>query len=253
VDRDTTDHRSQAERRPLSDAELQRFGTEGFVVLRRVVAPGEVDALQRECARVWALPGLIAADSPFVRSRDTLSGGRVAERLEWITDHSAPIAALAQDPRLLDVAAGIFGEPANLFKDRYTLRPPGTCGYGMHQDHAYWAWTGIPADAVVTFALALDPHTALSGGIEVFAGYHRARLPGRQDEPRDVEEGSVDQTRAHVAALDPGDMLVLHSLAPHRSAPNRARHPRRLLFFIYTAARYGHCAERLKQRWQHGD
>jgi 2-aminoethylphosphonate dioxygenase len=234
----------------LTDADMRQYWAEGYVVARRVLDPAEVEKVGAECARVWALPGLIAGDSSVVLSRDTLDGGRIPERLEWISEHSELIAGLLNDRRFVAAATTILGETAVPFKDRFTLRPPLAMGYGLHQDYPYWSSLGVPADSVVSVVVALDPSNEDSGGLEVFAGYHGARLPGRPDEPRDVDETTVETSRARSVALNPGDALFMHSLAPHRSGANRASHPRRMLFLIYAAARYEGAASKLRQSWE---
>jgi ectoine hydroxylase-related dioxygenase (phytanoyl-CoA dioxygenase family) len=232
-----------------TQADVRQYWAEGYVVGRSILTANEVEGLCAECTRVWERPGVVVDGSAKVLGRDSLDGGRRAERLEWISEHSPMIAELIGDPRLLGAAAILFAEPAIYFKDRFMLRPPRTMGYGLHQDHAYWEWTGVPADAILSAAIALDRCDDVSGAVEIFAGYHGGRLPGPANEPRDVDEAHVDAWRGRCVVLDPGDVLFFHSLAPHRSGPNRAVHPRRILFLMYSAARYGDFAGILKEDW----
>ncbi len=124
------------------------------------------------------------------------------------------------------------------FKDKLIMKRPGTLGYGMHQDYPYWEHLGAPADDYVTCFIALDPFDAASGSTEMFPGLHRRRLPAPPDDPFDCDERHMDLTKGYILDLAPGDVVMMHSLTPHRSAPNRSPLPRRVLIFSYTKARH---------------
>jgi hypothetical protein len=84
----------------------------------------------------------------------------------------------------------------------------------------------------VTALVPLDPFTSGSGPLEVAPGTHGHLLDtvaGAED-PVPHELGSVVWSTPR---QDPGDLGFLHPLALHRSAPNRSRLPRRILFLTY--------------------
>jgi hypothetical protein len=72
----------------------------------------------------------------------------------------------------------------------------------------------------------------------VSPGQH-GRLLTPPGETADPDPRDVDVSRDRVVELDPGDALALHPLLPHRSDYNRSAEPRRIVFFTYSAARYG--------------
>ena len=80
-----------------------------------------------------------------------------------------------------------------------------------------------------------DAAAADSGAMELYAGYHAGLLPGTGSAPSDVDPERVDSSRRIAAVTEPGDILVLHSLAPHFSGPNRSQRSRRVIFFGFSA------------------
>jgi ectoine hydroxylase-related dioxygenase (phytanoyl-CoA dioxygenase family) len=63
---------------------------------------------------------------------------------------------------------------------------------------------------------------------------HREILPPPPENPLDVAESAVATVPAELIPLSKGDLLLFHSLAPHRSAPNRSPNPRRAVFVTYS-------------------
>jgi 2-aminoethylphosphonate dioxygenase len=98
--------------------------------------------------------------------------------------------------------------------------------------------------------LAIDPATAESGATEVFAGYHaKGCLSTTDGLYHQLADDAVDQASGTVLDLAPGDVAVFSGYTPHRSAPNRSSHSRRLLYLSYNAfsdggdQRHAHYAE----------
>ena len=221
----------------LSADDLDAYRRDGFVVARGVITRGEIDALLVEWRRLWD-EASADLDRPGVhwRRHDTL--GRIADRLDPVSTLSPTYAALADDSRLEAIAREALGAPCTFFKDKLISKPPGTHGYGLHNDYAYWSAFGIGADEVVSISLALDPNDELNGGIEVFPGLHTRELPADRDDPLDLDLASVAGAVSHVPRLDPGDALVFHACIPHRSAPNRSTGLRRIYAATYMHARH---------------
>jgi ectoine hydroxylase-related dioxygenase (phytanoyl-CoA dioxygenase family) len=221
----------------LTSVHVADYERDGFVIARQVLADSEIERLRAECERIWAREP-IHAGNPRVQWRGLVDGARVADRLDPIVDLSPLLAALSEDPRLFGAAATLLGDAAALFKDKVIMKRPGTLGYGMHQDYPYWEHLGVPAGDYLTFFFPLDPFDAESGSIEVFPGLHGARVPPPSEDPLDADERAIDLTRGQLLAMSPGDMMVMHSLTPHRSPPNRTFRSRRVLIFSYTKARH---------------
>ena len=220
---------------PMSDA---GFGTAGFTVRRGVFGTDAVVCARAESDRLFDDTRLTRPESGRTRARGSLSGESVIDRLDPVCDVSLLFEQWAHGDALLDFAAALLGEPTLLFKDKIIAKPPGTAGYGLHQDYMRWQGFTPEADEMVTFGVCLDHATRLSGAVEVYVGQHDQLLtpPG---EVADPAPDAVDASRTQLVELGPGDVLAMHPLLPHRSDYNRSRRQRRMLYLTYAAARLG--------------
>jgi len=223
----------------LSRAQIDAYHTRGYLFLRGVFAAAEVFAWQAECDRLWAQSELLRARHPGAKLRRSVAGEVVLDRLDPVIDLSPVFRDLAGEERLLGPVRLLLQQDACLFKDKLITKPPGTEGYRMHQDYPYWEVAGVPPDDLLTVQIAIDGADRHNGAVEVFPGLHRGRLPAPAHEPRDVDETQMDTSRGELAELAPGDLLLFHSLVPHRSGTNHSAWSRRTLFFTYNAARHG--------------
>lgn len=224
---------------PISPEELQDYRQRGFIVLRGRFSAREARAWAAEAERLWRQPGLVECENFRVQARMNGSDERVLERLDWLVPLSETFAGLAQDPRLTEPAMQLLEAPPVLFKDKLIIRPPGTDGYGLHQDFPYWEASGISADHLLTACVAIDETGRQNGMLGLFPGYHDRRLASPPAEPLDTDLSEVDARCEEIVSLEPGDLVLFHSLAPHRSGPNRSDRSRRMLYFTYTQSSYG--------------
>lgn len=216
----------------------REYHEQGFVVVRDFYTQTMLSGWVGECERLSSLFVSAQSENPRMGSRAHLTKGKIFDRLDPVIDLSPLFHDLAHDPRLQEVCAALLGEPATLFKDKLIAKPPGTFGYLVHQDHPYWEHVGIPADHMLTAWIAIDQTSSLNGALEIFPRMHRARLPGKPDAPLDIDESSIDTSTGIIVAMEPGDVLFFHPLAPHRSAPNRSDMHRRALLLTYVPARF---------------
>jgi ectoine hydroxylase-related dioxygenase (phytanoyl-CoA dioxygenase family) len=223
----------------LSPEQVQAYHTNGYIVLRGQFSCAEAAQWQEECERLWYTPGLIDTYNVRVESRGRLTGGSVADRLDPVLDLSPRLEALARDERILVPLQSLLGDVAHLFRCKLIRKAPGTLGYSMHQDYPYWEWLGVPPDDMLTVCVAIDPADRQSGAIEVFPGLHQGRLPAPPHEPKDVDESRMDTSHGEIPELNAGDLLIFHSLTPHRSGPNRSAGTRLVLLPSYCAGRHG--------------
>jgi ectoine hydroxylase-related dioxygenase (phytanoyl-CoA dioxygenase family) len=214
----------------------------GFVRLPRVLEENDLAVIRSEWSRLWRENG-DAHPSVQWRGHDALHA--VPDRIDPPFLMSRALHDLCNDRRLTTLAAQWLGAPVVMFKDKLISKAPGTQGYGLHQDWQYWTKYGVPADRMTTMMIALDPCDAASGALEVWPAAS-GPLPAPADEPRDVDPAALDLSRGTLVPLDPGDALLLHPLAPHRSAANTSANQRRAYFVSYITAEYASAAERYK-------
>jgi ectoine hydroxylase-related dioxygenase (phytanoyl-CoA dioxygenase family) len=128
------------------------------------------------------------------------------------------------------VVGTTLGGEAQLMKDKIIFKPAGAGGYGTHQDGAYWQGIGLDLSRFLTAFLFLDDATEENGAVECTSGQHHQLLtePGIVADPTDDQLDAFTMIEA-VA----GDLVLVHSLTPHRSGPNRSPSMRRALAFTY--------------------
>jgi hypothetical protein len=204
------------------------------VTLREVFSAEEMNALRNEAERLFARSDLIDSDNIRCRWQNQVDTGECRfDCFDPVIDLSPAFEKLARDGRILAAVSALYGERACLFKDKLIFKPPGAAGYALHQD--YISWESFP-ESFVTVIVALDPADATNGATEVFPGYHQLGcISPRDGMYHELTAGQVDLSKGVSLDLDPGDMAVFSGFTPHRSAPNRSDHWRRLAYLSYNA------------------
>ena len=149
--------------------------------------------------------------------------------------------------------AGVVGEPVTLYKEKINMKAPGGAGYAAHQDAPAYR----ELSKHVTCLAAIDGMDEGNGCLEFAAGRWEELYGCTEDgiiepalavRPRPAA-GSQAGCRSSAAMqaelqwtpcpLEPGDLLVFSSYAPHRSGPNRSGRPRRAIYCTYNLASEG--------------
>ncbi len=218
----------------LSDEEMEFYRAEGYLIIRGLFRPEEVRCLAAEVDRVCReRTDLIDANNMRVRFKNHHETNEVLfEVFDPISDLSPVAREITRDRRILDRLHDLYGEPAELFKDKLIYKPPGAVGLTLHQD--WIACPGFP-ESFLTVLLAVDPFTATSGTTEVFPRCHTRGYLSPKDGLHHYVELAELPTEPVPLLLDPGDVAIFTCFTPHRSAPNLAREPRRGYFISYNA------------------
>ncbi len=222
---------------PSLAALVEEYRTNGFIVLRSVFTPHEIALWQEESDRLlkcdWVKP-------ENVRTPFRLGSGNAPERIDPVVDVSPLFQNLVQDPRIIDVVRALFEEAPLLFKDKLIFKAPGTEGYKPHQDQAWWHL--CPPNDILSVSIQIDGASQANGCIELLAECHDQLVSPagefrnlRPDEVAFLERKSAWQAVETI----PGDVLIFHSLAPHRSGKNTASVSRRSLYLTYSSAKHG--------------
>lgn len=196
----------------------------GWAMVPGFLEADEVAALRRESDRLCENPALFEARGSVLNSTAR------NDRLDPVIDVSLPFATFARDRRLHSLVSGVLGGEAQLFKDKFIVKPPGAVGYATHQDGAYWPGLGIDPGQFLTAVLFLDDSAAVNGAIECASGHHRSLLTD-PDVIADPDEAALGPFTTVEAKS--GDLVLLGALTPHRSGPNRSDSLRRTLLFTY--------------------
>jgi len=206
------------------------LGRAGYLHLRQVLEPTEVEALRRVVeTAVWR------ARPDDRRSWWTVVDGEdVCTRVNYLNEQSERVAGLGSDERFVRIAR--LGGPDlrdacdRLDGNGVVIKVPGaTEGLADLPWHRDCGMGGHPVKCpMLNVGIQLDPATAATGQLQMVPGSHRgtSRLPG----PRESE-------RLPVVALDtePGDVTVHFGHTLHAAPPptDRRAEGRRALYLSF--------------------
>lgn len=223
----------------MSTATLPRtaaadYHLDGYVVFRGMFSEAEVAAAAVEADEVRErYRHLVSTNNLRCRWSDNVFTGECQfDAFDPIIDLSPAAGRLATDRRLLTALAGLYGEPACLFKDKLIYKLPGAKGYQLHQD--WIAWERFPR-SFLSVVIPLDPADGDNGCTIVYPGYHHhGPLTPEDGDYHPLPAETVDEAAAVPLVLGLGDVAVFGGFTPHRSDPNLTARPRRQLYLSYT-------------------
>jgi ectoine hydroxylase-related dioxygenase (phytanoyl-CoA dioxygenase family) len=207
----------------LSPGELDGWHSKGWALVRGFLDEERLAPLRQECEQ------LTRQTSLFEQRGAVPSSPRRTDRLDPVIDVSPVFRALAHEPVLLALLGEALGGEVQLLKDKYIAKPPGTNGYGLHLDGAYWLGLDLDLDRFASAMIFIDDATMDKGAVECADGWHP--LAPASEAITDPPEGTVGPLMPVEASA--GDLLLLHARTPHRSGCNRSAEPRRVLLFSY--------------------
>src|SRR5262249_45217957 len=183
---------TESDRATIEDA-AHSFNTNGYGIVRNLFSRDEIDALDAEAKHLLKRTDLINTNNLRCRwQTDVETDACIFDAFDPVIDLSPVSARLANDSRIHELIAAVYGEPGHLFKDKLIFKPPGATGYAMHQD--YIAWPTFPR-SFLTVVAPLDRADAASGCIEVFPGYHdRGCLTPEDGEYHELSSDLVDES-----------------------------------------------------------
>ncbi len=220
--------------RMLSAEDLAFYRDEGYLIVREVFSADAMRRLADDVERVRREHAdLIDANNMRVRFKPHHESNEpLFEVFDPISDLSPVAREIARDRRILDRLHDLYGEPAEVFKDKLIYKPAGAFGTNLHQD--WIAWPGFP-ESFLTVLVAIDPFTADSGATELFPRCHTQGYLSPKDGQHHYDELGDLPTEPVPLLLNPGDVAIFGCFAPHRAAPNRSALERRGYFISYNA------------------
>lgn len=218
----------------LTAAQKASYRADGFLILRAVFTPDEVTQLAADVDRVCREnAALIDWHNMRVRFKPhEQTGEPVFEVFDPLADLSPIARRMTGQRRILDPLADLYGEPAELFKDKLIYKPPGAAGAALHQD--WISWPDFP-ETFVTVLLAIDPFTEENGATLVYPGVHRQGYLSPHDQQHHLLAHDAMPTEPVPLLLEPGDLAIFSCFAPHYSNANQSDASRRGYFISYNA------------------
>ena len=220
--------------RVLTSDQVRSYHDEGYLVLRNVFTKDQVALLGEEGDRIARdHEDLIDQKNMRVRFRPHLvTGEPVFEVFDPIADLSLLADGISHDPHLFEILHDLYGEPAELFKEKLIYKQAGAVGATLHQD--WIAWPGFP-ESFLTVLVAIDSFTNENGATEVYPGLHKCGYLSQKDGQHHFLDADLLQTTPVPLLLEPGDVAIFGCFTPHRSAANASQKSRRGYFISYNA------------------
>ncbi|MBZ0296475.1 MAG: phytanoyl-CoA dioxygenase family protein [Anaerolineae bacterium] len=229
----------------VTDAHVQRFHEQGFLVVYDAFTPQEVqdglDGLVNVIVNEEVAAGKVSIDIE-AKARDIFyelsdeSRQDAVRKLMWFTQVEPRLKTMAEKPALLDVLQRLIGEPPQLFQDMALMKPPHIGREKpWHQDFAYF---NMPLNtSVVGVWIAMDEALVENGCMFLIPGTHKSG-PVVHFQRRDWQ---ICDTDVHVAEslaipLKPGSCLLFDGLLHHGTPPSHSDKRRRAVQFHYRPA-----------------
>ena len=182
----------------------------GWIHLRQLVSPGEVDAILAACA------ALLDEPAELRRRGDRPAGG--TRHLMELDDRIPAVDLLLGRPALVDAVTAIVGTGVHLDQVSFRSPQPGHGGQSLHADDVPKLDDG--PDRVATAIVALTDFTTANGATRVVPGSHR-----RPDLQRAA--GSLDAHQAETLLTGMrGDAFVFSGHLLHGGTTNTSRSDR---------------------------
>ncbi|MSP66546.1 MAG: phytanoyl-CoA dioxygenase family protein [Alphaproteobacteria bacterium] len=226
----------------LSDAQIQQYDDDGFVILPGFLSPEEV--------------GLLAAEADILGTPQRgLPDGNVYEygsgmiRKSYSVDKDSEAYFLASRlPRMLVPSRQLLGERIYLYMTHmnHKIAKKGEI-WLWHQDYSHWQLDGVArggARDMVTIMIMVDKSTPENGPLQILKGSHKLPV---EEFRIDLDETSVPTAKVSEARMAEivksheiveclgaaGTALVFAPMTIHGSARNNSTRTRRNAYFVY--------------------
>lgn len=227
---------------------IGRYRRDGYLVVPGVLDPDHVEAcltaLTALAADPTIAPGQRNGSGAFIALEPDAdpTSAATADRADLIrkfgdfTDTSPALLRAAMSARLHGVLDSLMGQGRVLLQEMALVKPPKISGdKPWHQDAAYFR--GSDPQLMFGVWIALDPATRENGCMEMIPGSH-LRGPAPHVPAEDINLCTIRPDLVWLddrvaLPMDPGDVLIFHSLVHHYTAANRSNRRRRALQFHY--------------------
>jgi ectoine hydroxylase-related dioxygenase (phytanoyl-CoA dioxygenase family) len=219
----------------LTAEQVAEYRGNGLVFVRGLFDAEETDLLRRAMEEDPA----IAAHSILRPDAEGL-GTRISL---WNRAGDSVYGLATRAARVVDTAEALIGEPVYHFQSKLTAKDPRVGGaWEWHQDYGYWYYNGCLRPDMLSMMVALDRSDRENGCLQIVKGSHRL---GRIDHVQVSEkQNAADPARMEqilkrheivYCELDPGDAVIFHCNALHRSDQNRSERRRWTFLVCYNA------------------
>lgn len=224
----------------LSPDQIDRYNTEGYLVLENQIPPDWITRIREEIARFEEEAATMTASNDRLDLEDshTPESPRL-RRIKLPHLISDPIRELMFTDHVLAPARDLIGPNLRLHTTKLNMK---SAGYGAavewHQDYAFYPHTN---DDILAIGVIIDDMASENGPLMVYPGSHKGpvydhHVDGVFAGAMLPEENGLDPADAVQLTGPAGSISIHHGRIVHGSALNRSDRARRILFFEMMAA-----------------
>ncbi len=234
---------------PITREEAAFFERNGYLVLKDLFTPAEVQALVARAGEIRSR--LAGSDADHVV---TEPGGDAVRTVFQLEAEDALMDRLSRDARLAGIARFILGDEVAIHQSRLNYKP-GFTGkeFYWHSDFETWhAEDGMPRMRALSASLLLTDNVAHNGALMLMPGSHKTYVSCRGETPEDNHKSSLARQEvgtpsqdsladmARLCGIDDaegpaGTLILFDCNTLHGSNGNITPSPRSNAFFVYNA------------------
>ncbi len=200
----------------LSPDEAASFSADGFVVLRGVLDPDLIESVR---SNVDELEKEREAELEAKGGREGISQQNAITFSSHLVTKSAALKDFVKNPVYAELCSDLIGPDVNLYWDQAVYKKPeNPRRFPWHQDNGY---TFVLPQQYLTCWTPLTTATIDNGCPQIVPGMHKlGTLTHTYVDPLGWECFADPPVATVSAEVEPGDIVVFSSLAPHLTGPN---------------------------------
>lgn len=218
------------------DVERKQFEDDGFVMVRGLFHPEEIERL------LTTAKSDVSLEAGALARRD--GEGGITRLRVWNEATDDIYGRFARCERIVSRMETFLGGEVYFYHSKMMLKEPRTGGaWAWHQDYGYWYNNGCLYPYMGSCMIAVDHATRENGCLQVLKGSHHM---GRFDHVKVGDQTGADPDRVEQAKklldlvyceMEPGTALFFHSNLLHRSDQNRSDRSRWTFITCFNTAR----------------
>jgi len=235
----------------LTDAQLEQFQKDGFIVLRDFLDKTRCNAIlevaqEHLAQKIEPIETEIGYDSRSKEYRTHVTDYSskadeeqiIVRRLRQVYDRSPLFKAWMEEVEIRPILQQILDDQVVITIAHHnsimTKMPHLSTATSWHQDRRYWRFSN---DNLVSIWLALDDEDSQNGVLEFIPGSHKIQFSKEQFDEKEYFSESYAQNQELIRTkvstdLRKGDVVIFHSLLLHRANKNATDKPK--ISFVYT-------------------
>ena len=222
----------------LTDAQIEQFHTEGWLLLPELFTPEEVDLLRSEAVKIYAEQREEVWREKDGSPRTAFAAHKYNEAFRLLWRH----------PRMIRPVEQVFGEGVYLHQYKINAKSAFTGAvWQWHQDYGTWKRDdGMPEPRAMNISIFLDEVMPVNGPLMLVP---KSQTAGDLEASHDLEttsyplwtldEATVTRLVAQGGIVaptgKPGSMLMFHGNLVHGSAGNITPYPRKIVYLTLNA------------------